>query len=116
MITQCLVYKAYFGHVILVYRVFLKIMTHAHDCTVPGGGRYNYSVAYTTWQNGTGDVLSQFLESCNAKNIGTGFYYSLASNTFAQRMGWTADEVFRDPFVKEDSTRGIFILRVTVGC
>lgn len=61
--------------------------------TVPGGGRYNYSVAYTTWRNGAGDVLSDFLKSCNDRGVGTGFYYSLASNAFAKKMGWSADEL-----------------------
>eukprot|EP00041_Stephanoeca_diplocostata_P027835 m.773850 g.773850 ORF g.773850 m.773850 type:complete len:551 (+) comp23254_c1_seq13:200-1852(+) len=78
---------------VLVAKHGCGFTTWPTKATVPGGGRYNYSVAYTPWKNGTGDVLSQFLKSCNAKNIGTGFYYSLASNTFAQRMGWSADEL-----------------------
>eukprot|EP00037_Helgoeca_nana_P008927 m.78747 g.78747 ORF g.78747 m.78747 type:complete len:396 (+) comp19235_c0_seq4:192-1379(+) len=60
---------------------------------VPGGDLYNYSVAYSSWQDGKGDVLKDFLASCNERSIRTGTYYSLNSNNFAKTMGWTADEL-----------------------
>ena len=50
-------------------------------------------MAFTSWRDGKGDVLADFLESCNARNISTGFYYSLNSNNFAGKMKWTPEEL-----------------------
>ena len=61
--------------------------------SVPGGARYNYSVAYTDAKR---DVAREFLDACNNATppIRTGFYYSLNSkDDFAKRNGWSADEI-----------------------
>ena len=41
---------------------------------------YNYSVGYSPVKDV--DVLGKFIESCQAKKIRTGFYYTVASNTW----------------------------------
>jgi hypothetical protein len=44
------------------------------------GSRYNYSVAFSQWQEGKGDVVGSFKASCLKAGIGVGYYYSLGSN------------------------------------
>eukprot|EP00040_Diaphanoeca_grandis_P019203 m.101217 g.101217 ORF g.101217 m.101217 type:complete len:689 (-) comp27315_c0_seq1:283-2349(-) len=78
---------------VLVAKHGCGFVTWPTNATVPGGGRYNYSVAYTQWESGKGNVIQNFLDSCNKNDIATGFYYSLASNAFATKMGWTAEEL-----------------------
>ena len=41
---------------------------------------YNYSVNYSPVKGV--DVLAQFINSCQAKQIRTGFYYTVVSNTW----------------------------------
>ena len=41
---------------------------------------YNYSVNYSPVKGV--DVLAQFINSCQAKQIRTGFYYSVVSNSW----------------------------------
>lgn len=60
---------------------------------VPGGGEYAYSVAHTAWREGKGDVARMFIDSCNKAGIRTGFYYSLSSNSYGAKAGWTPDEL-----------------------
>jgi len=78
---------------VLVAKHGCGFVTWPSNATVPGGGRYNYSVASSAWQNGKGDVLSQFLESCNKNGIASGFYYSLGGSSYANKMRWSAAEI-----------------------
>jgi hypothetical protein len=41
---------------------------------------YNYTVSYSPVKGV--DVLGQFVNSCQAKQIRTGFYYTVVSNTW----------------------------------
>mmetsp|Transcript_35609 Transcript_35609/g.63321 ORF Transcript_35609/g.63321 Transcript_35609/m.63321 type:complete len:467 (+) Transcript_35609:39-1439(+) len=63
------------------------------NATEPDGKRYNYSVAFSSWRSGRGDVLADFIASCSKRGIGVGYYYSLGSNKYADRMNWTKDEL-----------------------
>lgn len=78
---------------VLVAKHGCGFTTWPSNATVPGGNRYNYSVAFSDWQGGKGDVLAEFLASCNKNNIATGFYYSLGGSKFASQMKWSAAEI-----------------------
>eukprot|EP01052_Picozoa_sp_SAG31_P020998 SAG31_NODE_1602_length_7780_cov_8.304699_3_plen_127_part_00 len=54
------------------------------NATMPDGRRYNYSVAYSSWRGGHGDVVADFVEACNKAGIGVGYYYSIGANEFAK--------------------------------
>ena len=41
---------------------------------------YNYTVSYSPVKGA--DVVGQFVNSCQAKQIRTGFYYTVVSNTW----------------------------------
>lgn len=62
-------------------------VTWPSTAKLPNGSRYGYSVAYSNWQGGAGDVLKSFKESCLKKGMGVGYYYSLGSSQYAGRLG-----------------------------
>ena len=94
-------------HAVLVAKHGCGFNLWPTNATVPGGSggggggggggakqqRYNYSVAYTSWGGGKRDVAREFLASCNAAGVRTGFYYSLGASDFASRNGWSAAEI-----------------------
>ena len=45
----------------------------------PNGSRYPYSVAYSPWRGGKGDVVKSFLQSVTQAGLGAGYYYSLGN-------------------------------------
>ena len=49
-------------------------MTWPSIAKLPDGGSYNYSVAYSKWKNGKGDVLASFKSSCLKRDLGVGYY------------------------------------------
>ena len=61
--------------------------------------RYQYSVANSSWRNGTGDVLGEFVASCRRRGLGHGLYFShgLKQNSYAQLQGWSVDQVRQCP-------------------
>lgn len=63
------------------------------NATMPDGRRYNYSVAYSSWRDGRGDVVADFITACNKAGIGVGYYYSIGSNAFAKSQGWSASQL-----------------------
>eukprot|EP01052_Picozoa_sp_SAG31_P062007 SAG31_NODE_21033_length_559_cov_1.110870_1_plen_147_part_10 len=65
-------------------------MTYPSKATLQDGSRYNYSVAYSSWQGGNGDVVGDFVKSCNRRGIGIGYYYSLSSNNWATQHNLSA--------------------------
>ena len=60
---------------------------------MPDGHRYNYSVAYSSWRQGQGDVVADFIRSCNKRGIGVGYYYSIGANEYAHQLGWTTSQL-----------------------
>jgi alpha-L-fucosidase len=52
------------------------------NTTLPGGQRYNYSVAFSSWGNGQRDVVGEYVDKAAKWNIIPGFYYSFDCNTF----------------------------------
>ena len=50
--------------------------------------RYNYSVAYSNWENGLGDVIELFVKSCKKYNVKPGFYYNMADTAFLNIDNW----------------------------
>ena len=57
--------------------------TWPSEVTVPSGDVYPYSVKYAA---DTTDVVQSFVDSCRAKGIKPGFYYSLGSNAYAKNV------------------------------
>jgi len=43
---------------------------------------YDYSVAHTTWRNGSGDVVRDFIASCRKFGVRPGIYYNTNLNTY----------------------------------
>ena len=63
------------------------------NATMPDGQRYNFSVAYSSWREGHGDVVAEFIKACNKADIGVGYYYSIGSNFFANAHGWSPSQL-----------------------
>ena len=63
------------------------------NATMPDGHRYNYSTAYSSWRDGHGDVVAEFIKACNKRGIGVGYYYSIGANQFAVSHGWSPKQL-----------------------
>ena len=64
---------------VLVAKHACGFCTWPTNATLPDGTRYPYSVAYSTWQGGQGDVVKSFLQSATKAGLGVGYYYSLVA-------------------------------------
>ena len=56
------------------------------------GSRYNYSVAFSKWRGGKGDVVGDFKDSCLKRGLGVGYYYSLGRRPGSAAVRPTGDE------------------------
>lgn len=43
---------------------------------------YDYSVKHTSWKNGKGDIVADFVKSCRKYNVKPGIYYNVATNQY----------------------------------
>jgi alpha-L-fucosidase len=65
---------------VLVAKHACGFCTWPTNATLPNGTRYPYSVAYSTWRGGQGDVVKSFLQSVTKAGLGAGYYYSLGNS------------------------------------
>ena len=56
------------------------------NVTVPGSGRYNFSVAYSGPATRSRDLLAEFVAACNAYGIIPGVYLNLGMNMYGARL------------------------------
>ena len=61
---------------VLVVKHNCGFVTWPTNATQADGTRYNYSVAYSKWRGGKGDVVGDFAASCLKRGLGIGYYYS----------------------------------------
>lgn len=64
---------------VLVAKHACGFCTWPTNATLPDGSRYPYSVAFSSWREGKGDVVSSFLSSVTKAGLGAGYYYSLGA-------------------------------------
>ena len=50
---------------------------------------YNYSVKYTKWMRGQGDIVAQFIYSCKRNNLEYGFYYGARNNSLVDASNYS---------------------------
>jgi alpha-L-fucosidase len=62
---------------VLVVQHNCGFVTWPSEAKSADGSRYNYSVAYSTWRGGQGDLVADFKASSLKRGIGVGYYYSM---------------------------------------
>ena len=76
------------------YAVFV---TKHHDGFANWPSAYtDYSVAGTSWKNGKGDVVKEFVDACRTHELKIGLYYSPAEQGFKEKSAKEYDDYFID--------------------
>ncbi len=84
------------------------LTTKHHDGFANWPSKYtDYSVANTTWKNGKGDVVAEYVAACRKYCIGVGLYYSPAQwgggKNLSFRKGADAETEYDDYFINQIS-------------